>query len=323
MSSGLRAGGLHKRFGDTVALDGVDLAVEPGGMLGFLGPNGAGKSTTMRAIMRMVTVDAGDVTWDGRPIDDATRRRFGYMPQERGLYDRMKLHEQIVYFGRLAGVEEAVADRRASELLDRVGLGDRRDDEVQELSTGNKQRVQLAVALVHEPICLILDEPFAGLDPIAVDTLREVIGEQTAAGVAVVFSSHQLDVVQDLCRDVIIVDRGRTVADGAVDEIRARSERRQLRIEWASPDDSTDAWTPAAALVRGAVADGPAAGIASDGAHTTAPSDDTPRRIVTATLRADADPAALMASAASAGSIASFRFEPPSLDDVFAELVAP
>ncbi|MEM8746144.1 MAG: ATP-binding cassette domain-containing protein [Actinomycetota bacterium] len=309
--NGLAVSGLHKRFGDLVALDGVSLGVEPGAMVGFLGPNGAGKSTTMRSIMRLIGLDQGTVTWNGAPIDESTRRRFGYMPQERGVYERMRLHEQIVYFGRLAGLDESEASTRAGRLLERVGLDGRRDDEVQELSTGNKQRVQLCVALVHDPVLLILDEPFAGLDPLAVDTLREIIVEQTERGTAVVFSSHQLDLVQDLCRHVTIIDHGRTIADGDVDDIRAGSQRRHLRIEWADPSPATDAWQPLIDHAAPSAADG----------NALAGGDGTLRRTTHAVLDADADPAALMSSASRAGRVASFRFEPPSLDDAFTELL--
>ncbi len=228
MTGSLEASGLRKCYGDVVALDGVDLRVEPGRLLGFLGPNGAGKTTTMRAILRLVELDGGTITWGGRRIGDAERRAIGYLPQERGLYARMRVHEQVAYFGRLAGLARAAADAAASDWIERVGLADRRDDLVQALSVGNQQRVQLAVALVHAPQLLILDEPFAGLDPVAVANLQQVIVEQVDAGVAVVFSSHQLELVQDLCEDVSIIAKGRSIADGTVQRS-ARRIRRACR----------------------------------------------------------------------------------------------
>ncbi len=294
---GLHVNGLHKRYGDTVALAGCDLSVEPGQLVGFLGPNGAGKSTAMRAIMGLITVDAGTVEWNGRPIDADVRRRFGYMPQERGLYKRMRVHEQVAYFGRLGGLERERARKRADELLARVGLEDRVGDELQELSVGNQQRVQLAVALVHEPELLVLDEPFAGLDPLAIDVLREIITELTGRGAAVIFSSHQLDLVQELCRDVVIIDEGEIIDRGHADEIRARSQHRELEVTW-SDQTSADDWQP------------------SDGERTLDPSGRTTYR-----LPATADATSLMSSAAAAGTVTSFRFEPPSLDEVFAEMV--
>ena len=197
MTSGLHVAGLHKRFGDIVALRGVDLAVPRGLLVGFLGPNGAGKTTTMRGVMGLVAMDAGLVSWDGHAMSVDDRRLVGYMPQERGLYPRMKVHEHIAYMGRLAGLDRATADLRADQWAERVGLAERGDDLIQELSTGNQQRVQLAVALVHEPVLMMLDEPFAGLDPVAVAMLSDVMAEQVARGVSVVFSSHQMDLVQD------------------------------------------------------------------------------------------------------------------------------
>jgi len=297
--------GLQKRFGSTVALTDCNLTVEPGQLVGFIGPNGAGKSTTMRSIMRLVSTDAGTISWAGRPIADDDRRKFGYMPQERGLYAKMQLHEQVAYFGRLAGLDAADASRRAGELLDTVGLSSRGEDMVQDLSVGNQQRVQLAVALVHRPELLVLDEPFAGLDPIAVDVLRDVIVERSAAGVGVLFSSHQLDLVQELCRDVVVINEGSTIASGRVDDLRSSSGDRILEISWAEPSDATRSWKP------------------GDG---TLPDENDPDPLTTSDERlfrvdAGADPADLMRSAGAVGTVATFRFGPPSLDDVFTEIV--
>ena len=182
MTDGLLVQGLHKQFGDIVALRGVDLEVPRGRLVGFLGPNGAGKTTTMRGILGLVAIDAGSVTWDGRAMTEEDRHQIGYMPQERGLYPAMKVHEHISYIGRLAGLDRETASRRAHDWADRLGLAERGNDLVQELSTGNQQRVQLAVALVHEPELMILDEPFAGLDPVAVSMLSRVMAEQVEKG---------------------------------------------------------------------------------------------------------------------------------------------
>ena len=221
---------LCKRYGPRTALDGVTLAVRPGEMFGFVGANGAGKTTTMRIIMGVLTADAGEVRWQGRPLDARIRRRFGYMPEERGLYAKMRVGEQIEYFGRLGGLSAPAARRAADELLQRLHLTERRDSEVDSLSLGNQQRVQLAVALVHDPEALILDEPFSGLDPIAVDALAEVLEERRAAGVPVIFSSHQLDLVERLCDSVGIIKAGRMIAEGTVAELRAREARKRLRL---------------------------------------------------------------------------------------------
>ncbi len=295
MSSGLRVAGLHKSFGDVVALRGVDLAVPRGQLVGFLGPNGAGKTTTMRGIMGLVALDAGSITWDNQPVTNQDRNRIGYMPQERGLYPRMKVHEHIAYVGRLAGLDENTADRRASLWAERVGLADRTDDMIQQLSTGNQQRVQLAVALVHEPELLILDEPFAGLDPVAVSTLSAIMNDQVERGASVVFSSHQLDLVQDVAELVTIVSKGKTQATGTVAELRLRSENRVLEVRWAS---SSPSWRPHEGESR-----------------------EAPAGMSSFSVPADSDPAALIAQASAAGGLASVAYEPPGLNEVFLELV--
>ena len=235
----LEVSGISKRFGATVALDDVSLTVREGEILGFLGPNGSGKTTTMRSIMGLIAVDAGRVTWRARPVDTEVRHRFGYMPAERGMYPKMHVREQLVYFARLAGRSAAEAGAAADGWLDRLGLGDRANDEVQALSSGNQQRVQLAIALVHDPDLLILDEPFSGLDPIAVETMKAMLLEQVGRGAAVLFSSHQLDLVSDICRDVVIVDRGRVVLDGDVAAIRERSPVRDVTVKFAAPRPSS------------------------------------------------------------------------------------
>ncbi|MGX5657826.1 ABC transporter ATP-binding protein [Geodermatophilus nigrescens] len=222
--------GLHKSYGDNRVLEGVGFTVAPGSMFGFCGSNGAGKTTTMRIAMGLARADAGEVRWRGRPLDEAMRRRIGYMPEERGLYPKMRVGEQLTYFARLHGMGGADAARAAGEWAGRLGLGDRRDDPVEKLSLGNQQRVQLAAALVSRPEVLILDEPFSGLDPVGVDALAEALLEQCRAGVPVVFSSHQLDLVERLCDSVGILARGRMVATGTVEELRRREAGRVLRV---------------------------------------------------------------------------------------------
>lgn len=212
--------GLRKRFGDRTALDGVSFAVRPGEMFGFVGSNGAGKTTTMRVVMGVLAPDEGTVTWQGRPIDHDVRRTFGYMPEERGLYAKMGVRDQLVFFARLHGLSARAAAHATDDLLDQLGIADRAGDRVEALSLGNQQRVQLAAALVHDPVLLVLDEPFSGLDPVGIDALAEVLAQRVATGVPVVFSSHQLDLVERLCDSVGIIVGGRIVASGTVDELR-------------------------------------------------------------------------------------------------------
>jgi ABC-2 type transport system ATP-binding protein len=222
--------GLHKSFGDNHVLDGVGFTVAPGSMFGFVGSNGAGKTTTMRIAMGLVRPDAGTVRWQGKHLDQELRRRIGYMPEERGLYPKMKVGEQVTYFARLHGLDAAAASKASEEWVARLGLGERRGDAVEKLSLGNQQRVQLAAALVSRPEVLILDEPFSGLDPIGVDSLAEALLDQCRGGVPVVFSSHQLELVERLCDSVGILARGRMVATGTVEELRRRETGRLLRV---------------------------------------------------------------------------------------------
>ena len=217
--------GVTKRYGAVAALDSLSLVVPSGEVFGFLGPNGAGKTTAMRAVFGIVEPDAGEVRWDGRPITRRDRQRFGYMPEERGLYPRMRVREQLVYLARLHGLSASAGGDRADHWLDVLGLTARAGDDLEQLSLGNQQRVQLAAALVHEPQVLVLDEPFSGLDPISVDIVADVLAQQAAAGATVLFSSHQLDLVQSFCRSVGIVAHGRVVATGTVEELTAGSGR--------------------------------------------------------------------------------------------------
>jgi len=230
----LRVDALTKRYGDLTALDEVSFSVDRGQIVGFLGPNGSGKTTTMRAIMRLLTLDAGEVSWDGAPVDPAVRQRFGYMPAERGMYPKMRVHDHLVYYGRLSGRTSTDAERLADLWLGRLGLSERRDDMVETLSSGNQQRVQLALAVLNEPELLVLDEPFSGLDPMAVEMLSDILREQVANGTALLLSSHQLDLVADVCSDVVIVDRGRVVLRGDVADLRGASAMRYAEVEFAA-----------------------------------------------------------------------------------------
>ncbi|HET9773038.1 MAG TPA: ATP-binding cassette domain-containing protein [Acidimicrobiia bacterium] len=222
--------GLTVRFGPRTVLDDLSFGVPPGEVVGLLGPNGAGKTTAMRVVFGVVEPDAGEVRWDGRRADEADRATWGYMTQERGLYPDMRVSDQLVYFARLHGLDKTDALRRSRDLLDRLGLGDRADDVVDKLSGGMQQRVQLAASLLHDPPVVVLDEPFAGLDPVAVEHLSEVVTTRAAAGHTVIFSSHQLDLVEDLCQSIVMMHHGRVVLAGRVTELKAASGERQLRL---------------------------------------------------------------------------------------------
>ena len=287
---------LTKRYGDVVALDGASFGVAPGRIVGFLGPNGAGKTTTMRAIFGLVDPDRGEVRWKGEAVGPEERARFGYMPEERGLYPKMKVGEQLTYFAELSGMNGVVANEAAARWLGRLGLSDRADARLEELSHGNQQRVQLAAALVHDPELAVLDEPFSGLDPLGVESLAEMLVQTAATGVAVLFSSHQLDLVEDVCQDVVIIDHGRIVLAGVVEELKAASTHRSLQITV-----NGDPYVPV--LPSGTL---------------TSKQDGRLRVLVDATV----DIEEILASARRAGEVTTFSFEPPSLTDLFLEAVS-
>lgn len=223
-SSLLEVHNVTRSYGSRAVLKDVSFGVRGGRITGFVGSNGAGKTTTMRVILGVLAPDSGSVTLDGSPLGDGQRTRFGYMPEERGLYPKMKLAEQLVYLGRLHGMSTEQAKASTDALLERLTLTERADTLVEALSLGNQQRAQIAAALVHDPEVLVLDEPFSGLDPIAVESVLAVLKDRADAGVPVLFSSHQLDIVERLCDDLVVI------ADG---QIRASGSREQLRSEHA------------------------------------------------------------------------------------------
>jgi ABC-2 type transport system ATP-binding protein len=289
---------LSKHYGDVVALDGLSMVIAPGRIHGFVGRNGAGKTTTMRITLGLAEPNAGEVLWKGRPATLDDRRRFGYMPEERGLYPKMTALEQIVYFARLSGMPEAEARTAAAAILDAIGLGDRTGDPVEQLSLGNQQRCQLAAALVTSPELLVLDEPFSGLDPVGVDALAAVLKDQVSRGTAVVFSSHQLELVERLSDEITIIEAGRVVASGAVAAVRRGRGVDQLRV---ALEDGSAAWAedlPEAKVVG------------RDGDE------------IILELLHGGDDQAVLDAARRAGRVRSFRREAPSLTELFREVVS-
>ena len=293
----LRLTDLHKRYGAVAALAGCTFSVARGQLLGFLGPNGAGKTTAMRSVFGLVQPDVGAVTWDDSPIGEEERLRFGYMPEQRGLYPRMRVRDQLVYFGRLHAMERDAAAAAADRWLDELGLTDRAESRLEELSHGNQQRIQLAVALVHEPELLVLDEPFSGLDPIGVETMADLLRQLAESGVAVMFSSHQLDLVEDLCEEVVIINDGSIVLEGAVRALRSGSPQRYLDVELQSGDTS---WAESLENVE-----------IVDRSET---------RIRLSTTDA-VDLESIVQLATTSGTVTQFSLEPPSLSEVFREAV--
>jgi ABC-2 type transport system ATP-binding protein len=294
---------LSKRYGEVVALDDLSLTVRPGQMYGFVGTNGAGKTTAMRIVLGVLDADAGEVRWQGHRLGRDGRREFGYMPEERGLYPKMRLLEQLVFLAELRGTSTAAATRSALALLERFGLAERARDRVEQLSLGNQQRIQLAAALVHDPTVLVLDEPFSGLDPVGVDAMATVLRERVDAGAALVFSSHQLDLVERLCDAVGIIREGRLVADGTVAELRGVTGSRRYRVlveagaDW--PDRLVAAVPGATVLDHG-----------QDGGSALFE------------LPADSDDQLLLAAAQRLGAVHQFGTAEPTLVELFREVVS-
>ena len=212
------------------AVDSVSFTASSGLLTGFVGGNGAGKTTTMRMIMGVLAVTNGEVRFDGLPVTRHDRREFGYMPEERGLYPKQPVLEQLVYLARLRGIAAPVARREVLEHLDRLGLADRSKDHVEKLSLGNQQRVQIVAAIMGQPKALVLDEPFSGLDPAAVDTMVDLLREHTRRGVPVLFSSHQLDLVERLCERLVILGGGKVLANGTPDDLRSQGVTRHRLV---------------------------------------------------------------------------------------------
>jgi ABC-2 type transport system ATP-binding protein len=213
----LRCEHITKRFGDRVVLDDVTIDIGGDEIVGFVGRNGAGKTTTMRIMMGLLDTDGGQVLWNNETIDQSQRSHIGYMPEERGLYPKMRCIDQLAYFAQLAGVSKRNAKAHAAGLLESLGLAERAGENVDKLSLGNQQRVQLAAALVGEPELLVLDEPFSGLDPVGVDALTQLLQQRTAQGVGMLFSSHQLELLERLADRVIIIEEGKIIANERVD----------------------------------------------------------------------------------------------------------
>jgi ABC-2 type transport system ATP-binding protein len=245
---------ISKRFGARRALTDVSFTVRPGEVFGFVGSNGAGKTTTMRIVLGVLTADSGEVRWKGSPVDADVRRRIGYMPEERGLYPKMKVGEQLRYLARLHGLGEVDAAASVQRWTERLGVAERVGDEVQKLSLGNQQRVQLCAALVHDPEVLVLDEPFSGLDPAAVEVMSSVLRDKAEMGVPVIFSSHQLELVERLCDRIGIIAAGRMVAVGSVEELRERAGATSV-LEVEGPPTG---WAAALPGVDVVAEDGPA-----------------------------------------------------------------
>jgi ABC-2 type transport system ATP-binding protein len=231
---------ISKCFGEVQALDNVSLEIEPGEVFGFLGANGAGKTTAMRIVLDILRPDSGTIAWNGRPNTEVSRDTWGYLPEERGLYAKMKVLDQLVFFAKLHGVKPKEAVRETREWLERFRIPEYADRRAEQLSKGNQQKIQFIAAILHDPQVLLMDEPFTGLDPVNAGLLKEAFQEMKDRGKTLVFSTHQMETVEELCQSIAILDRGRVVVGGTVRDVRRSTGRQVVRL--AVDGDPEIAW---------------------------------------------------------------------------------
>ena len=229
-----------KTFNGFTAVDDVSFRVQPGRIFGFLGTNGAGKTTTMRMILDIIRPDSGEITWDGRPTRDLPREMFGYLPEERGLYPKMTVQDQLMFIGQLYGAKAKEIDARITEWMERLNITENRTKTVEQLSKGNQQKIQFLAALLHDPEILILDEPFSGLDPVNAEQMKNAFREMRDRGKTIIFSTHQLDDAQELSSDVAIIHRGQLMITGPVEDVRQSVGEHYVRFSVAG--DPQIAW---------------------------------------------------------------------------------
>jgi ABC-2 type transport system ATP-binding protein len=291
---------ITKRFGDVVALDNASFSVEPGRIFGLLGANGAGKTTSMRIVLDILRPDAGQVTWKGVENTELPRRTWGYLPEERGLYSRMKVGEQLRFFAALYGVSDADARRVVDEWLERFRIPEYLDRKVEELSKGNQQKIQFMAAILHDPDVLIMDEPFTGLDPVNVRLLKEAFLQMRDRGKTLIFSTHQMEQVEELCESIAIVDRGRVVVSGAVREVKRAMGRQVVRLATDGDGHGVEWLTEL-----------PGVTIATQR-----------QDYVEIRVTADRDPATILQGALERGNrVTRFEIADPSLEEIFVEHV--
>jgi ABC-2 type transport system ATP-binding protein len=294
----LQIDGLRKAFGEVQALDGISLTVRPGEVFGFLGANGAGKTTTMRIVLGFLRADAGTVTWKDRDAATWPRRAWGYMPEERGLYPRMPVVDQLVYFASLYGLSRAKARKEALVWLKRFRIADYADRKAESLSKGNQQKVQYIATILHDPDVLLMDEPFAALDPVNVAMLKSAFTEMRDRGKTILFSTHQLDQAEELCDSVAIIDHGRVVTSGTTRDVKRSTGHQVIRV--ATAGDGNGSWLLGLPYVT----------------VTRSGNDFTEVR-----LDAGADPQTVLRAAQARGDVLRFEVGDPSLEEVFVEKV--
>jgi len=225
-----------KSFGEFRAVEDVSFTVSPGRIFGFLGTNGAGKTTTMRMILDIIRPERGSISWNGTPNTQIPRRDFGYLPEERGLYPKMEVEEQLLFLAQLYGAEKAAARSTLDEWLERLDITENRHKQIEQLSKGNQQKIQFLAAILHDPDILIMDEPFSGLDPVNAEQMKQAFTEMRRRGKTIIFSTHQLDDAQELCQEVVIIHRGKVMIAGTVDEVRRSMGQQVVRFDLATSE---------------------------------------------------------------------------------------
>ena len=295
----LKIDGITKKFGDFTAVNNVSFEVETGTIFGFLGTNGAGKTTTMRMILDIIRADAGTITWNDTQTRDMDRARFGYLPEERGLYPKMEVEEQLLFIGQLYGASKNDVQRRIDRWLELFNVTENRNKTVEALSKGNQQKIQFLAAVLHDPDILIMDEPYSGLVPVNAQQMKDAFHELVNEGKTIIFSTHQLNDAQELSKDVAIIHRGNLLITGSVDDVRKSTGEHYLRFAVAGDKDL--AW----------VEDMPNAHIVnrmSDHAEIGVPNEDAARDILRIAMQRDMP-------------VTMFELDYPSLNDVFLDLV--
>jgi len=222
---------INKSFAHVQAIKDLSMEVQEGAIFGFLGANGAGKTTTMRMILDILRPDSGSITWNGRDVRGVPRRNWGYLPEERGLYPKMRVDEQLLFLARLNGLSKQAAEKELTDWLERFQISANRKKKIEELSKGNQQKVQFLATILHDPTILVMDEPFSGLDPVNANVLKEAFLEMHRRGKTIIFSTHQLEQAEELCQDIVIINQGQSVVAGSVREVKRQQGRNVARLK--------------------------------------------------------------------------------------------
>lgn len=295
----LAIAGVNKTFGSFHAVRDVSFEVAEGRIFGFLGTNGAGKTTTMRMILDIIRQDSGTITWNGTPVAELPRRRFGYLPEERGLYPKMQVEDQLVFLAQLSGAKKTTVLQELGDWLVKLDIQENRHRTVEQLSKGNQQKIQFLAAILHDPDILILDEPFSGLDPVNAEQMKQAFLTMRDRGKTVIFSTHQLDQAQELCQDLAIINHGQIVASGDVDSVRRSTGK--THVKFAIQGDDSISWLNDMTQVQ-------VVRRREDFIELEVPDEKVARSVLSEAIRRDAP-------------VERFEISPPSVNDIFLSVV--